>query len=202
MADGRMIGGVAILVLLAGSGLALRPAGKGIDAARVAAENAAWRTIVDAVAASRGDNDPIADARDVTNPVLFGTPAPATVWPVRRGGERVSTVIRVPVPEGYNGRLDVVTGIDEQGAVSGVSVARHRETADYGGRLVREPSFLARFLGRTASGPAASWEVAPGSGAVDGVTGATITMTAVTNGVLRALRQHAVMAAGPSGEAQ
>lgn len=190
--------GVAAVALLAcASGVLLWLLGERVDAARAAAERERWRDVVLAVSRARPDTDPLALAREIVNPGLLDTSAPATVWPLLRDGGRVGSVVRVPVPDGYNGRLEVVVGIDTAGRVSGVAVPRHAETPAYGGRLANDAAFLATFRGLDGATPEARWIVAPGDGSLDGTTGATVTMTAITNGVRRALGVYRLAESGP-----
>lgn len=190
-ATGSTAGSIALVAaLLAACGAGLWQVGGALEAARAEAERERWRAVIETLAPTRPDNDPLAQARTLTNAGLLDTEAPATLWPLVRDGARVGTVVRVPVPEGYNGALEVVVGVDSAGLVTGVMVPRHGETPAYGGRLASNEAFLARFRGAALSAPADRWRVSPGDGAVDGTTGATVTMTAITNGVLRALRLH------------
>ena len=192
---------VVVTALLAATVL-LSIAGDGIDAARDRAKEQAWMRNIERVIDVVFDQDPLDSRQEVTNEVLFGTLSSAQIWTLVHGTIQAGHVIQVPVPEGYNGELSVTVGIDSTGRVTGVNVPVHNETSAYGARLIADEGFLRSFIGRSGTEKAALWEVTTGSGSIDGVTGATITKTAVTNGVLRALRQYeAHLGAGePRGE--
>lgn len=89
-------------------------------------------------------------------------------------------------PQGFNGTIDLMVGIDLHGAVTRISVISQSETAGLGAVCAAETSageaFRAQFVG--ASGSVA---VTKDGGEIDAITGATITSRAVTNGVNAAL---------------
>lgn len=91
------------------------------------------------------------------------------------GGEVAGHVAQITV-NGFGGPIEVVAGLDAGGNVTAVSVggSDFAETAGLGART-REPAFMQQFQGVAV--PAALGEN------VDAVTGATISSTAVVNGV-------------------
>ncbi len=180
---------VVVTTLLVATGL-LSIAGAGIDAARERVIEQAWMRNIEQVIDVDYDKDPIDSRIEMQNERLFGTRSAAQIWTLEYGTTRAGHVIQVPVPEAYNGEMSVAVGIDSTGHVTGVNVPTHDETPDYGARLIGDDGFLRSFIGRSGTDDEAQWEVAVGAGRIDGVTGATITKTAVTNGVLRALRQY------------
>lgn len=180
---------VVVTALLVATAL-LSLTGDSIDAARERAIQRAWMKTIERVIDVAYDQDPIDSRQAVTNEVLFGTLTRAQIWTLVNGSIPTGHVIEVPVPEAYNDELSVAVGIDSAGRVTGVNVPVHNETSDYGARLIADEGFLQSFIGRSGSEDAALWTVITGSGGIDGVSGATITKTAVTNGVFRALRQY------------
>lgn len=74
--------------------------------------------------------------------------------------------------KGYGGNINLLIGLDANGAVKGVSVISDSETAGIG-KKVLVPSFLAKFNGKTEG-------VSLGNGDIAAVSGATITSKAVT----------------------
>ena len=191
----EIVGGAILVVILAAASMLLSLAGAKIDLARERAMEAAWLKRIEGVIDADFDNDLTGTRQTVSNEVLFGTSTEAQYWTLLRGSDVVGYAIQVPVPEAYNGVMGVIVGIGADGRVSGVDVPEHTETPTYGGRLIASVRFLASFIDRDGREDSALWQVAPGEGAVDGVTGATITKTAVTNGVFRALRHYEVLTA-------
>ena len=85
-------------------------------------------------------------------------------------------------PTGFGGAVDTMVGIDSDGKVSGISViSASSETPGLGARST-EPEFQAQFAGQVGTEVA----VAKDGGAIDALTGATITSRAVSEGVVAA----------------
>ena len=189
----EIVGGAAVVATLLIATTLLSIAGGGIDAAEQRAKEQAAMRNIEQVINVEFDNDPIDSRKEVTNEVLFGTLSVAQVWTLERGAIRTGHVIQVPVPEAYNDEMSVAVGVDSTGRIMGVNVPVHNETPAYGGRLIGNDGFLRTFVGRSVMDDEASWDVSAGTGSIDGITGATITKTAVTNGVYRALRQLDVL---------
>ena len=91
------------------------------------------------------------------------------------------------VAKGYGGEIEITVGIDQSGAVTGVSIggSSFAETAGLGARA-KEPWFAEQFVGKAS--PIA---IAKDGGEIDAITSATITSRAVTNAV-----ENAVLALG------
>jgi electron transport complex protein RnfG len=80
-------------------------------------------------------------------------------------------------PSGFGGVIQMVTGVDANGAVTGVSIIDMSETSGLGTNASK-PDFKDQFLGTTGN-----LAVNKDGGTIDALTGATITSRAVTNGV-------------------
>ena len=91
------------------------------------------------------------------------------------------------ITDGYGGEIEITVGIDQSGAVTGVSIggSSFAETAGLGARA-KEPWFAEQFVGKAS--PIA---IAKDGGEIDAITSATITSRAVTNAV-----ENAVLALG------
>lgn len=83
--------------------------------------------------------------------------------------------------EGFGGKLSLLVGISSSGAVTGVTVLSHSETAQLGAQAAQE-DFLAQFTGKSGA-----ITVNSGRNGIDGITGATATSEAVTAAVNAAL---------------
>ena len=83
------------------------------------------------------------------------------------------------VTKGYGGEIEITVGIDQNGAVTGVSIggSSFAETAGLGARA-KEPWFAEQFIGKAS--PIA---IVKDGGEIDAITSATITSRAVTNAV-------------------
>lgn len=82
--------------------------------------------------------------------------------------------------QGFSGPVTMTVGVDLNGAVTGVAVTSHTETAQVG-TAAMTPQALARYVGRSGT------IRTTGPNSVDAVTGATATSKAITAGVNRAL---------------
>lgn len=89
-------------------------------------------------------------------------------------------VVRV-APTGFGGEIDMIVGIDANGAVSGVSIVSMSETSGLGSNASKD-SFRDQFIGGTGT-----LAVSKDGGTIDALTGATVTSRAVTKGVNAAL---------------
>jgi len=97
--------------------------------------------------------------------------------------------------KGYGGAVTVMTGINENGCVTGVRVLEHSETAGLGANAAKT-SFLDQYItGEEAPRPQ-SFAVSKDGGEIDAVTAATISSRAVTASVNEALDIFARLEAG------
>ncbi len=92
-----------------------------------------------------------------------------------KGDETVGYVAQITV-KGYGGEVEIIAGFDTEGVCTGISVggANFSETSGLGAKA-KEPAFTNQFIGQTA--PIVLNQ------SVDAITQATITSTAVVNGV-------------------
>ena len=93
------------------------------------------------------------------------------------------------VPRGYAGPVPVLVGLDREGTITGVVLLEHNETPSYVVG-VEDQDFLRQFTGRTIHDPLRLDED------IDGVTRATVTATAVTEGIRLSARAVGVEAMG------
>ncbi len=123
--------------------------------------------------------------------------APETVaaaYTASTGGSLTGYVVEVK-PTGFGGEIDIMVGVDTAGAVTGISIVSHSETASLGAvaaeNNAKGESFRQQFVG--SSGTLA---VSKDGGTIDALTGATVTSRAVTGGVNDALACAAQMTEG------
>ena len=109
------------------------------------------------------------------------------------GGETVGYVVEVTT-SGFGGTLSMVVGVDVDGAVTGVSVTDHSETANIGTKVVDDQAVLDRFIGMSHGDGEIT--VNAGTNRFDGVSGATVSSRGVTAGVNTALAAAAEQKGG------
>ena len=99
-----------------------------------------------------------------------------TVVGVYQAGDQ-GYVVEVLAPGGYGGNIDMMTGIDTSGAVTGISIISHSETSGLGSKAT-EPDWQAQFQGTTED-----VSVTKDGGTINAITGSTITSRCVCVGV-------------------
>jgi len=119
-----------------------------------------------------------------------GSPPRRTAWTLGPDGGRVAVGAVVesadyaPGVRGYAGPVPLLVGVAADGTITGVAMLPNHETPSYAARLAHGP-FLRQFAGRGATDALRLDED------VDGVTRATVTAAAVTEGVRRSARAAA-----------
>ena len=98
----------------------------------------------------------------------------------KTGGEDTGYVFTV-YPSGLGGELTIMVGIDITGTITGVRILSHSETPGLGAKST-EPDFYESYTGK-ANFPLEVSKSASGDNQIQAITSATITSTAVTNGV-------------------
>ena len=89
-----------------------------------------------------------------------------------------------------------MTGIDAEGAITGVVILSHDETPGLGANA-EKPDFLNQFLQQAPEGGLKVIKYqTPGEGQIQAMTGATVTSTAVTNAVNQAIAQYNTVKGG------
>ena len=90
------------------------------------------------------------------------------------------------LPSGFDNTITMMVGVDFEGKVLGISIVSHTETAGLGAVAAEKTSkgeaFRVQFVGQSGS-----VSVSKDGGAIDSITGATITSRAVCAGVNAAL---------------
>ena len=105
------------------------------------------------------------------------------IYKAQKDGSAAGYVVMVN-PNGYNGAISMVVGIDAEGKVSGIDIISQSETAGLGANCVKD-EFKDQFVGK--SGEISVVKNDPKDNEIDAITSATITSKAVTSGVNKAL---------------
>jgi electron transport complex protein RnfG len=104
-------------------------------------------------------------------------------------GEPSAIAIEAIAPDGYNGAIKVIVGLDIDGTVLGTRVLSHQETPGLGDKIdLRVTDWITSFTGKQV--PEANqdtWKVRKDGGDFDQFTGATITPRAVVKAVKNAV---------------
>ena len=105
------------------------------------------------------------------------------IYKAQKDGSAAGYVVMVN-PNGYNGAISMVVGIDAEGKVSGIDIISQSETAGLGANCVKD-EFKDQFVGK--SGEISVVKNDQKDNEIDAITSATITSKAVTSGVNKAL---------------
>lgn len=158
------------------------------DRIRISGQQRLLRQLQEVLPQDRYDNDVANDTLQLRAPDLRGS-APLTVYRARRAGEPVAAVLTVTAPDGYSGPIDLLVGIGEDGRLTGVRAAAHRETPGLGDRIdLGRTDWILVFTGRSIDDPSGrGWGVRKDGGVFDQFAGATVTPRAVVKAVRRSL---------------
>ena len=104
------------------------------------------------------------------------------VYEAQDGGQTIGHAVKI-VASGSQGSIEMVVGIDAEGAVTGVSIVDNAETSGIGSRVMENENGV---LDQCAGKSAADGTLTVGSN-VDAISGATVSTKGVTAGVNGAL---------------
>lgn len=130
------------------------------------------------------DNDLAKSCLTVSLPYLkAGEPLHAYI--AQQQQQPVALAIETIAPDGYNGAIKLIVGIDNQGVVSGTRVLSHQETPGLGDKIdIRITDWILSFTAKQLTDEnQSSWAVRKDGGQFDQFTGATITPRAVVKAV-------------------
>lgn len=191
MLEVRIIRVAAILTLFAVLGSGLVTFTYQITAPHIAVNERATllRTLNALISQDQYNNDLFNDFIWVQNEDLLGTNQPVTLYRARKAGQPVAALLTPVAPDGYNGAIHLLVGINYNGTLLGVRVISHQETPGLGDYIeTRRSNWILDFKGRSLTNPNESgWRVKRDGGVFDQVTGATITPRAVVKAVHKAL---------------
>lgn len=135
------------------------------------------------------DNDIINDVQELEGTTLQSKHS-ILMYPALLKGKPVAAIFRFSTPDGYNGPIQLLAGIDYSSEqLLGVRVLAHRETPGLGDKIESERNdWILKFFGRSIGNPVLErWYVKKDGGEFDQFTGATITPRAVVGAIRRCL---------------
>ncbi len=146
-------------------------------------------TLHELVPDERFDNDIVTDYIILQDDKPSNIDVPFKVYRARKNGIPVAGVIEVVAPDGYNGAISLLIGVNMDGTLTGVRVVSHRETPGLGDDIeVNRSDWVLQFTGLSRENTnQEKWKVKRDGGVFDQFTGATITPRAVVKAVYRSL---------------
>ncbi len=115
----------------------------------------------------------------------LGTHEAMPAYIATQNGKPSAIALEVIAPNGYNGKIKLIVGINYAGEITGTRVLSHNETPGLGDKIdTRISDWVYSFNGKRVSQQnLTSWKVKKDGGQFDQFTGATITPRAVVNAV-------------------
>ena len=133
-------------------------------------------------------SEALALSDEMTGAALAGGGTLTEAYEVQVGGAPAGHALKI-VASGSQGNIEMMVGLDAEGAVTGVSIVDNAETAGIGTKVMEnENGVLDQFIGKSA----ADGELSVGKN-VDAITGATVSTRGVTSGVNAALAVAGVL---------
>ncbi len=135
------------------------------------------------------NNDLLLDTIIIKPNRLLSTKEPSLAYRARNNDKNIAVVFSSIAPNGYNGSIYLLVGVNADGTLAGVRVVKHRETPGLGDVVsITHSDWILGFNGRSLSNPnEKGWKVKRDGGIFDQFTGATITPRAVVKAVHNAL---------------
>ena len=156
-----------------------------IDAANLAAKEAAYRTVFpDAASSDAGDlADKIPAASEEIAGLGYGkVSVDEAVTANDASGAAAGYVVTATSNDGFGGAITVSVGIQSDGTVNGIEFLTLAETAGLG-MNAQKPEWKGQFAGKKADVFSVTKDGASSDDQINAISGATITSRAVTNAV-------------------
>ncbi|OED64850.1 electron transport complex subunit RsxG [Vibrio splendidus ZS-139] len=120
----------------------------------------------------------------------LGTEQAMPAYIATLNGEPSAIAIEAIAPDGYNGAIKVIVGMEIDGTILGTRVLSHRETPGLGDKIdLRVTDWILSFSGKQITESNLDrWKVRKDGGDFDQFTGATITPRAVVKSVKQAVQ--------------
>ncbi|SON49213.1 electron transport complex subunit RsxG [Vibrio tapetis] len=147
------------------------------------------------------DNKLVEHCTLFTSKQYLGSDNPQPAYIATKNGKVTGIAIQAIAPDGYNGQIKLIVGIDKAGTIMGTRILQHAETPGLGDKIdLKVSSWIESFTGKRLEHPTANsssdastpswsikqWAVRKDGGEFDQFTGATITPRAVVKAVKNA----------------
>jgi Na+-translocating ferredoxin:NAD+ oxidoreductase subunit G len=135
------------------------------------------------------DNDLITDTLVLEADDRLGQEEKSIAYLAKKDNKIVAIVFSAIAPDGYNGAIKLLVGVNTSGTLAGVRVVYHNETPGLGDSLeAKRSNWIFDFNNKSLKDPDLSgWQVKRDGGVFDQFTGATITPRAVVKAVHHSL---------------
>ncbi|WP_285162678.1 electron transport complex subunit RsxG [Shewanella goraebulensis] len=134
------------------------------------------------------DNELTEDCILVTNKEFLGTDEALPVYIAKMQQQPVAIAIEAIAPDGYNGDIKIILGVNNDNELLGVRTLTHQETPGLGDKIeLRKSDWVLGFSGLLIDVDAKPFAVKKDGGDIDQFTGATITPRAYVKAINKAL---------------
>ncbi|UJF23536.1 electron transport complex subunit RsxG [Shewanella sp. OMA3-2] len=146
------------------------------------------QTLIQVVLAQYYDNELVSQCIWVNSADLLGTSADLPAYIAMKQQQPTAIAIEAIAPDGYNGAIKLIIGIDNDNRVLGVRTLTHQETPGLGDKIeLRKSNWVTEFTGKVWTPEDKSWSVKKDGGQFDQFTGATITPRAYVKAIRNAV---------------
>ncbi|MDN3680489.1 electron transport complex subunit RsxG [Vibrio tapetis subsp. quintayensis] len=147
------------------------------------------------------DNKLVEHCTLFTSKQYLGSDKPQPAYIATKNGSITGIAIQAIAPDGYNGQIKLMVGMDQTGTITGTRILQHAETPGLGDKIdLKVSSWIESFTGKrleqqndksnseasTSGWSMKQWAVRKDGGEFDQFTGATITPRAVVKAVKNA----------------
>ncbi|WP_153915276.1 electron transport complex subunit RsxG [Shewanella sp. TC10] len=134
------------------------------------------------------DNELTDDCILVTNKEFLGSDEALPVYIAKMNQQPVAIAIEAIAPDGYNGDIKIILGVNNDNELLGVRTLTHQETPGLGDKIeLRKSDWVLSFSGIKYDQNDKPMAVKKDGGDIDQFTGATITPRAYVNAINNAL---------------
>ncbi len=148
------------------------------------------KSLEEVVPASYYDNNILQDTLTIPSADYNIGAKETTVYLAKKEGKVSAVCFKFIAPDGYSGAINLIMGIDRNGALLGVRVLNHKETPGLGDKIeVTKSDWILNFVGRSLENlTPAQWAVKKDGGIFDQFAGATITPRKTVQATYRGLQ--------------
>jgi len=147
-------------------------------------------SLAEVLPADMYDNNLLQDTKTIPSDTYNIAANETLVYLAKKSGKVTAVCFKLTAPDGYSGAINMIMGIDRDGAVLGVRVLSHKETPGLGDKIeVGKSHWILDFVGRSLENlNAAQWAVKKDGGVFDQFAGATITPRKSVQAIYRGLQ--------------
>jgi electron transport complex protein RnfG len=162
------------------------------DEIKASQDAAAKKALLEIIPQARFDNDLLLDTLTIPESAhgLLGALSDEVIYVARKENKIIAVIVPAIAPDGYNGDVKMIAGVNTDGSIAGVRVLTHKETPGLGDKIdIKKSQWVNSFIGRSLNNPTENrWKVKKNGGDFDQFTGATITPRAVVTRIYKILQ--------------